>query len=399
MRLRFAFLLVLAALASPARAVDPKVSDSLQPFVEKNQLAGAVVLVASSEKVLTVETVGFADREAKNTMKPDAMFWIASMTKPMTAAALMMMVDEGKVSLDDPVEKYLPEFKGQWVITEQDKDHQLLKKPMRAPTVRDCLRHTSGMPFGSALERPTIDKLLLKDAVGSYAITPLQYEPGTKYVYSNAGINTAGRIVEVVSGLSFEDFMAKRLFGPLEMTDTTWRPSAEQMKRLAKTYKPTKDGKDLESQLILPLAQPLADATRQPCPGGGLFSTAKDVSAFGQMILNNGMHNGKRILSEAAIREMTRTQTDLLNKGKGENGYGLGLSTTRMAKPLDKGATDQRAIAGACGHGGAYATNLWINPDAKLVTVFMVQHAGFGGDGKNPRPEFEKAAIEIYGKK
>src|SRR5262249_28408946 len=277
-----------------------------------------------------------------------------SMTKPMTAAALMMMVDEGKVSLDDPIEKYLPEFEGQWVIVEQDKDHQLLKKPTRVPTVRDCLRHTSGMPFGSALERPTIDKLLLKDAVGSYAMTPLQYEPATKYAYSNAGINTAGRIVEVVSGMSYEDFMAKRLFGPLGMTDTTWRPTSEQMKRLAKTYKPTKDGKDLEAMPIAPLAQPLTDATRQPCPGGGLFSTAKDVAVFGQMILNNGMHNGKRILSEAAIREMTRTQTDdLLNKGKGEGGYGLGLSTTKMAKPLDKATTDQPAIAGACGHGGA----------------------------------------------
>src|SRR5262249_48616016 len=153
---------------------------------------------------------------------------------------------------------------------------------------RDCLRHTSGMPFGSALESPTIDKLLLKDAVRSYSITPLQYEPGTKYVYSNAGINTAGRIVEVVSGMSYEEFMAKRLFAPLGMADTTWRPSAEQMKRLAKTYHPTKDGKDLEPMAIAPLAQPLTDPTRQPCPGGGLFSTARDVALFGQMILRGG---------------------------------------------------------------------------------------------------------------
>jgi CubicO group peptidase (beta-lactamase class C family) len=399
MRPSFAFLFALIALA-PVRAADPKVSDSLQPFVEKNQLAGAVVLVASPDKVLTVETVGFADREGKVAMKPDAMFWIASMTKPMTAAALLMLVDEGKVSLDDPVEKYLPEFKGQMVIAEQDKDRVVLKKPARPPTVRDCLRHTSGMPFSSKLESPTIDKLLLKDAVASYAITPLQYEPGTKYVYSNAGINTAGRIVEVVSGVSFEDFMAKRLFGPLGMTDTTWRPTAEQMKRLAKTYKPTKDGKDLESQLILPLAQPLTDPTRQPCPGGGLFSTAKDVAVFGQMILNNGMHNGKPILSEAAIREMTRTQTDdLLSKGKGENGYGLALSTTRRAKPIGLGTVDTPAIAGACGHGGAYATSLWINPDTKLVTVFMVQHAGFTDEGRKAKPAFEKTAIDLYGKK
>ena len=393
MRLSFAFLFALVAFAPPARAADPRVSDSLQPFVEKGTLAGAVVLVASPDKVLAVETAGFADREGKTAMKADDLFWIASMTKPMTAAGLMMLVDEKKVSLDDPVEKYLPEFKGQWVIALQDKDYAVLKKPGRAPTVRDCLRHTSGMPFGSALESPTIDKLLLKDAVRSYAITPLQYEPGTKYAYSNAGINTAGRVIEVVSGMSYEDFMAKRLFSPLGMTETTWRPTTEQMKRVAKTYKPSKDGKELEATNIGALAQPLSDPTRQPCPGGGLFSTAKDVAAFGQMILRGGAHGDNRILSEAAIREMTGTQTDdLLNKGKGEGGYGLGFSTTRKAK------ADGPAVAGPCGHGGAYATNLWINPDAKLVTVYMVQHAGFPGDGGKARGAFEKAATDMYAK-
>ncbi len=393
MRLSFAFLFALVAFAPPAHAADPRVSDSLQPFVEKGTLAGAVVLVASPDKVLTVETAGFADRESKTAMKADDLFWIASMTKPMTAAGLMMLVDEKKVSLDDPVEKYLPEFKGQWVIALQDKDYAVLKKPTRAPTLRDCLRHTSGMPFGSTLESPTIDKLLLKDAVRSYAITPLQYEPGTKYAYSNAGINTAGRVIEVVSGMSYEDFMAKRLFGPLGMTETTWRPTAEQMKRVAKTYKPSKDGKELEPTNIGALAQPLSDPTRQPCPGGGLFSTARDVAAFGQMILRGGTHGDKRVLSEAAVREMTGTQTDdLLNKGKGEGGYGLGFSTTRKAK------ADGPAVAGPCGHGGAYATNLWINPDAKLVTVYMVQHAGFPGDGGKARGAFEKAATDIYAK-
>jgi CubicO group peptidase (beta-lactamase class C family) len=393
MRRSCALLFALVALA-PARGADPKVSDSLQPFVEKKQLAGAVVLVASPDKVLTVETAGFADREGAVAMQPDALFWIASMTKPMTAAALMMLVDEGKVSLDDPVEKYLPEFKGQMVVAEKDKDHVLLKNPRRVPTLRDCLRHTSGMPFGSALETPTIDKLLLKDAVRSYAITPLQYEPGARYLYSNAGINTAGRVIEVVGGMSYEEFMAKRLFAPLGMTDTTWRPTEAQMKRVPKTYKPSKDGLYLEAMPIAPLAHPLSDPTRQPCPGGGLFSTAKDVAAFGQMILTGGTKGNARLLSEASVRELTGTQTDdLLNKGKGEGGYGLGFSTTRKAK------AGGPAVAGPCGHGGAYATNLWINPDAKLVTVYMVQHAGFVGDGAKARPAFEKAATEMYGAK
>ena len=391
MRLSLACCFALLCFA-PASAADPKVADSLRPFVEKNQLAGAVVLVASADKILTVETVGSADRESKAAMQPDNLFWIASMTKPMTAAALMMLVDEKKVSLDDPVEKYLPGFKIVWVIAEKDEEHITLKKPKRAPTIRDCLRHTSGMPFGSLLESPTIDRLALQDAVRSYVLTPLQYEPGTKWVYSNAGINTAGRIVEVVSGMSYEDFMAKRLFGPLGMTETTWRPTAEQMKRLAKTYRPTKDGKALEAMPIGPLTHPLSDPTRHPCPGGGLFSTAKDVSAFGQMILRGGTAaDGKRILSESSIREMTGTQT-----GELPNKYGLGFATTRKATP------DGPVVAGPCGHGGAYATNLSINPDTKLVTVFMVQHSGTPGvttDFGKARPAFEKAATDLYGAK
>ncbi len=386
------FALLVLWLVPPAPAADPKLADSLQPFVEKNQLAGAVVLVASADKVLAVEAVGFADRAAKTEMRPDNLFWIASMTKPMTAAALMMLVDEKKVALDDPIDKYLPEFKGQMVIAYQDKDITLLKRPARVPTIRDCLRHTSGMPFVSALESPTIDKLLLKDAVRSYAMIPLQYEPGTKYQYSNAGINTAGRIIEVAGGMSYEEFMAKRLFAPLGMSDTTWRPTAEQMKRLAKTYRPGKD-QALEAMSIAPLAQPLSDPTRQPCPGGGLFSTAKDVAAFGQMILRGGTHGNARLLSESAVRELTGTQTDnLLNQGKNEGGYGLGFATARKAK------ADGPAPAGSCGHGGAYATNLWIDADKKLVLVYMVQHAGFPGDGGKARGAFERAAAELYGK-
>jgi CubicO group peptidase (beta-lactamase class C family) len=391
MRFRLLLLSIFLLPTSSARAADPKVSDGLLSYVEKNQLAGAVVLVADPDKILTVEAVGFADRERKTPMQADDLFWIASMTKPMTAVALMMLVDEKKVALDDPIEKYLPEFKTLMVSAFQDKDVVLLKKPARAPTVRDCLRHTSGMPFSSALEQPTLDRFQLRDGVRSYAMTPLQYEPGTRYAYSNAGINTAGRIIEVVSGMGYEEFMSKRLFDPLGMKDACWRPSPEQMKRLAKSYKPTRDGKDLEVLPVTQLAHPLTDPHRQPMPAGGLFATAKDVAEFGQMILRGGTHGDKRLLSEAAVRELTGTQTSHLNKGKGEGGYGLGFSTTRLAKP------DGPAPAGPCGHGGAYATNLWINPDNKLVLVWMVQHAGPNEVGQ-ARVTFEQAATKMYGK-
>jgi len=397
MRFSYSFLplaLVALTFTPSARAADPKVSDCLQPYVEKDELAGAVVLVASPDKVLALEAVGFADREAKIPMKTDDLFWIASMSKPITAAAVMILVDEGKISLDDPIEKYVPEFKNSMVIVDQDKDHMLLRKPKRPPTVRDCLRHTTGLPFSSVLEKPTFDRFLISDAVRSYAMTPLQYEPGTKHVYSNAGINTASRVIEVASGMSFEDFLAKRLLTPLGMTDTTWRPNDEQLKRLAKSYRPGKGGKGLEATTVTQVHYPLNDPARQPFAAGGLFSTAKDVGAFGQMILSGGMYNGKRILSEAAIREMTGTQTgDILNKGKGEGGYGLGLSTRKMAKK------DGPVVAGPCGHGGAYATNLWIDPDTKIVTVYMVQHAGFPGDGGKAHGAFEQAAAKMYGMK
>ena len=143
----------------------------------------------------------------------------------MTATALMMLVDEGKVNVDDPVEKYLPEFKGQWVKAEQDTDHMLLKRPVHPITVKNVLSHTSGLPFSSPLEQPTLDLLPLAARVRSYAMLPLEFEPDSKYQYSNAGINTAGRIIEVVSGMPYEQFMEQRLFQPLGMKDTTFWPS------------------------------------------------------------------------------------------------------------------------------------------------------------------------------
>src|SRR4051812_38280646 len=152
-------------------------------------------------------------------MGTDAVFWIASMSKPITAALLMLLVDEGKVNLDDPVEKYLPEFKAVVVASAKGKEGQQPRPPGHKITVREILSHTSGLPFKSPQEQPTLDELTLKDAAASYAKTPLLFEPGTKYQYSNAGINTAGRIIEVVSGMPYEVFLQRRLLDPLGMKD------------------------------------------------------------------------------------------------------------------------------------------------------------------------------------
>jgi CubicO group peptidase (beta-lactamase class C family) len=348
----------------------------VRPYVDRHELAGAVMLVASRDKVLDTESVGYADLKHSKPMPADALFWIASQSKPMTATALMMLVDEGKVNVADPVEKYLPEFKNQMLAAERDSEHILLRKPAHPITVREILSHTSGLPFKSPMEEPTLDQLPLRDAVRSYAIVPLEFEPGTKYQYSNAGINTAGRIIEVVSGTPYEQFMEQRLFKPLGMKDTTFWPSASQLKRLATSYKPAPDNHGLEETTVTQLQYPLSDRSRRPMPAGGLFSTAQDVARFCRMMLNRGELDGKRYLSEAAIEQMTQKQTGDAVK----EGYGFGWS----------------ANGKTFGHGGAYATNMEIDTQHDLICVWMVQHAGFPGKGGEALGAFRHAAHEMF---
>ncbi len=348
---------------------------AVQPFVDRHELAGAVMLVADKDKVLDVETAGFADIAANKAMTSDAVFWIASQSKAMTASALMMLVDEGKVKLDDAVEKYLPEFKGQMVAVERDEEHVLLKKPVHPITVRNVLSHTSGIPFSTPVENPTLDMLPLRVAVRSYAMTPLQFQPDSKYQYSNAGINTAARIVEVVSGKSYEEFMQTRLFEPLGMKDTTFHPNAAQIARIAKGYKPNAAKNGLEEAPIGQLHYPLDEPSRQPMPAGGLFSTAADVTRFCQMLLNGGEFAGHRVLSEAAVKEMTSRQTAPTLK----ESYGFGLSVS----------------PDSFGHGGAYATNMTISPKHGIVTIWMIQHAGFPGEGGKAQGAFNAAAAKF----
>ena len=368
-------MLSLLALASPlpvsrdakaqgaASSFASEMTACLQPFVEHHTMAGAVALVATKEKVLSLVAVGYADLAANKKMETDDLFWIASMTKPMTATALMMLVDEGKVNLEDPVEKYLPEFKGQMFAAEKDADH--------------VLSHTSGLPAISPLEKPTLDMLSLRDAVNSHAMSPLKFDPDSSYEYSNAGINTAGRIIEVVTKVPYDQFMAERLFKPLEMTNTTFVPGAEQVRKLAKSYKANARKTGLEETTISQLSYPLTNPQRQPMPAGGLFSTASDVAKFCQMILGNGVYHGKRLISEASLKRMTSKQTgDAIKQGYGF-GWAVGGSTF--------------------GHGGAYKTDLTINPKLGLITIFMVQQAGDwpNQDGKGILPAVQSTAAKI----
>lgn len=376
---QFVPLILMLTLSVRTFAQGPSAKELLQPYVDKHELAGAVALVANKQKILSVDAVGFSDIAANRAIQPDAVFWIASQSKGMTATAVMMQVDEGKISLDDPVEKYLPEFRDQMVIAEKDDDHTLLKKPVHSITIREVLSHVSGLPFKSAIEEPTLDGLPLATAVRSYAMTPLQTEPGKHYQYSNTGINTAARVLEVVAGKKYEDFMNERLFHPLGMSDTTFWPSDEQVSRLAKSYRPGKDRSSLEEFGLGQLTNPLTNRhNRFPMPAGGLFSTVKDTAIFCQMLLNGGELNGKRYLSETAFHELTKKQTpDGI-----PNGYSLGFAIGEDW----------------LGHGGAHATNMEINLGKGLVTIWMVQHGGYPGEGGMAHGEFKNWAYKTFGK-
>ncbi len=382
-------LVALSAVLSAAifaPAVSPAVENSptpggrmaavLQPFVDRHQLAGAVVLVADKDKVLDVETVGYADVAAKKPMRPDSLFWIASQSKPIVAAAVLMLADEGKLKLDDPVEKYLPEFHGQMVIVHRDDNNMRLRKPKHPMTIRNLLSHASGLPANSPVDLPAMDALTLGYRTRIYGLLPLEYEPGTANIYSNPGINSAGRIVEVASGMPYEKFLDERLLRPLGMNDTTFWPAGDRLARLAKPYLPSNNKDGLGECGIWLLTYPLDSRQRQSLPCGGLFSTAGDIARFFRMIAAGGVFEGKRILSEKAVREMGTPQP-------GNPGYGLGMSIN----------------GDRIGHGGLYLTDATIDRKHGLVMVFMVQHSGWPAGGDACLGAFQKAALESFGKK
>jgi CubicO group peptidase (beta-lactamase class C family) len=365
------------------------IESTLQPFVDRGDLAGAVAMVANRDRVLDVTCVGFADVANGRPMSPDTMFWIASTTKPMTATAFFMLVDEGKVSTDDPVEKFLPEFRDMWYIDEQADDRRVIKKASRPITLHDLLTHTSGLAFLSKCE-PVIDARPLRETVVAAASEPLQADTGTRYIYSNAGTNTIGRVIEVVSGMPYEQFLQARLFDPLGMSDTTFFPSAAQLDRLAKVYKTSQGGTGLEQASHDQYLSLFATTPRYAAPGGGLFSTAADVTRFAQMILRGGTVEGTPLVSRHSVRRMTSVQCRLAQDGATiQSGYHFATTSPFTAQGPSP--------AGTCGHGGAFGNSMTINPDADLTLVWMVQRTGTPNQGPSALQLFEQKAIEIYG--
>jgi CubicO group peptidase (beta-lactamase class C family) len=341
-----------------------EIPQRMKQFVEERQISGAVTLVARQGRIVHLEAAGLADIENKRPMQKDTIFGVASMTKPITATAVMILQDQGKLSIDDPVSKYIPVFKDAALAA---------GPPKREITIRDVLTHTAGLG-GSQQNEGTI-----KETAEKLAKRKLDFEPGSKWQYS-PGLTVCGRVVEVASGKPFEVFLREQLFEPLKMVDTSFHPTPEQQKRLVKLYQASKDKKSLEqtTHWITDLSE-----GRTPNPSGGLFSTATDMARFYQMVLNGGQLDGRRIVSEKAVQQMTTVQTGDLKVGFTDgNGWGLGWCVVRKPQGVSR-----MLSPGTYGHGGAFGTQGWVDPKREMIFVLLIQRSGLPNSDASPMRE------------
>lgn len=367
-----------------------KIRERMQHYVDQQIIAGAVTCVGSQAGIAHLEAVGLHQIETKQLMPVDALFRIASMTKPITAIGIMILQEEGKLSVDDPVEKHLPEFRGQWLVASRDANSVTLKKPSRPITLRDLLTHTSGLPGGFP---PGLSDLYqtrhrtLAEAVLVSSQQPLDFEPGSKWAYCNAGIDTLGRIIEVKSGQSFEEFLAARVFRPLGMKDTTFFPNEIQTPRIAGLYE-VKNGQLIAANR--PIIGP-ATGAKHPIPAGGLYSTAADLARLYQAMLQGGRLGSAKILSPESVRTMTKTQTGDLPCGF-VPGMSFGFGWAVVKEP--QGVT-ARLSPGTFGHGGAFGTQAWVDPQQDFFVILLIQRVGLqNADGSDLRRDLQQLAVD-----
>ena len=382
-------LLVSAVRAEPPKL--PGVGAALQKQIDRNEIAGAVTMVVSKDRVLHLETTGLADVAAHKPMQADTVFWIASMTKPITATAVLMLQDEGKLDVHDPVAKYLPEFAN-------------LKTPSGQPanlTLIQILTHTSGL--GEAGGPAAREAKTLADLVPLWLAAPMQFEPGSRWSYCQSGINAAGRVVEVVSGMSFDAFLKKRLFQPLGMKSTTFYPDASERARQVTAYAKNATTGSLEA---VPPRPEFGPRDRPPQGNGGLYSTTEDYGRFCQMLLGGGRFQGARYLSEASMKQLSTPQTPetlptgfFQNDTYGRRGlnYGWALGTCVLKAPHD--GVPAMLSPGTFGHGGAWGTQAWVDPVKGVAYVLMVQRSNFpNSDASEIRRVFQQAATKALAK-
>jgi CubicO group peptidase (beta-lactamase class C family) len=349
-----------------------RVHAQMRADVEKGRIPGAVLLIARNGKIARLDALGFQERKTQTPMKKDSIFRIASMSKPITSTAIMMLAEEGKLDIGAPVAQYLPEFKDATVGVDK-------AAPKRAMTVQDLLRHTSGLTYG-IFGSSAVDDLYKKsgifaskslaEMVASIARLPLAHQPGEFWEYS-VSTDVLGRIVEVVSGMDLDRFVSERITGPLKMTDTGFYLNASQAARLAKA----------DSAIM-----PSADPTAKPAVlsgGGGLLSTAGNYARFCQMMLNGGELDGVRLLSPKTVALMTsdqlppgterHTPVAMLLDAFGptpEMGTSFGLG---FAVRTDAGRNPMPGSVGDFSWGGIYGTLFWVDPKEKLAAVLMLQ--------------------------
>jgi len=366
-------LLLLASVAFGQSSME-----RMRALIRQGEIPGAVMLVADRDGVRQLEAIGYADPANRSAMQTDSIFWIASMTKPVTAAAILMLEEEGKLSVEDPVSKYIPELGGL-----KTKDGAAVDL-----TLRHLLTHTSGM--GEATPAEAQAARVLTQLIPAFASKPLGFAPGSKWQYCQSGINTLGRIIEVVSGMPFEEFLQARLFGPLQMKDTTFYLRAEQMPRYV-TPSQQKDGKLLEAARAGLGGEGPMFKGHYPAANGGLLSTASDYAQFARMLLNGGTLNGRKYLTQQSVTKMTTLQSgDLVTGFTPGNGWGLGVCIVRVPQ----GVTAMLS-PGTFGHGGAYGTQAWIDPVKGRVYVLMVSRSNFANSDDSPaRLAFQQAAAQ-----
>lgn len=400
MRLRYVGVMAVAALAASgfgatlamSKAEDVGMSSErlerihpmIQSHIDANDFSGAVTLVARRGKLIHFETHGFADVEAKAAMKTNTLFRLASMTKPVTAVSILMLLEEGKLVLSDPISKYVPEYQSPqvavWNLPSDPAGAGLHLVPAaREITIRDLLTHTSGVangfegPAGEYVRRASLPSGgSLDERVRRAAKLPLNFQPGTQWEYSpSTGFDTLGRIVELVSGMTLDQFFKTRVFDPLGMKDTFFTVPAARQPELTVAY--VKNDKGLARP---PAVTPAAPASGPYFSGGGgLTGSAADYLRFSQMLLNGGQLDGVRLLGRKTVELMTTDAVAPLDLGNyaGDQvlkGYGFGLGV-RVRR--NTGENGWMGSIGDFGWAGALGTYFWIDPKEQLIGIVMIQ--------------------------
>ncbi len=356
-----------------------RIPSRMKQFVDDRTVAGIVTLIAHRGKIAQLDAEGMADIEANRPMRKDSIFQIMSMTKPVTAVAIMMLAEEGKLALRDPVERFLPEFHDERVMAATGPDAARLGAPIRPVNIRDLMTHTSGMFDAPPNEVKGYSQRMntsLADLVRVFARQPLLFQPGTQWSYSSPGIDILGRIIEVCSGQKYEEFIERRILKPLGMKDSFFYAKPEQIARIAMVYE-GRNGKLTRSPGTILGGDPANyrhDAI-YPAPSWGLYSTAEDLLNFYRMMLEGGTYNGRRYLSRFSVNLMTEVHTGDLIRSGWIGGGAYGLAWEVIKDPYGELAGHTK---GTYGHGGAFGTQGWIDPNNGLIRIMLIQRSNGG---------------------